>query len=222
MHHSQYNHHFKIDPARILDESKLEKLCTSGTDRIIIGGTDQITYENTYFMYERLRKYNVPIYQEISRIDAILPNCDGYLIPLVLNATDPYWLLHAHQQALKKFDRLIPWEKCEVEGYLVLNPDSKVAQLTKAQTDLGDEDIMAYVRLADRLLKLPYVYIEYSGSYGDPRLLRKIKHCLHHAQLVYGGGIDSKEKANEMGMFAHTIVVGNIIYENIDQALATV
>lgn len=222
MHHSRYKQQFKIDPARMLDELQLEKICSSGTDGIIIGGTDGITYENTFVMYERLRKYQVPIYQEISRTDAVLPDCDGYLIPLVLNATDPYWILQAHQQAVKEFGRLIPWEKCHVEGYIVLNSNSKVAELTKAQTELSDEDIIAYVRLADRLLKLPYIYIEYSGTYGEPGLLRKIRHNLYNAELVYGGGIDSKEKADEMGLFAHTIVVGNIIYEDIDKALETV
>ncbi len=222
MHHSGYKHQFKIDPARVLDDDQLDKICRSGTNGIIIGGTDGITYENSLAIYKRLRSYQVPIYQEISRTDAILPDCDGYLIPLVVNATDPYWLFQAHQQAVKELGRLIPWEKCQVEGYIVLNPDSKVAQLTKAQTDLSDEDVIAFARLVDRLLKLPFLYIEYSGIYGDPNLLRKLKHTLHHTELVYGGGIDTKEKADEMGLFAHTIVVGNAIYEDLDKALETV
>lgn len=222
MGYSLYKHMFKIDPAKDIGEMELEKICTSGTNGIIIGGTDSITYENTKAIYERLQRYPVPIYQEVSQVDAILPDCDGYLIPLVLNANDPYWVLQAHQQAVKQFGRWIPWEKCAVEGYIILNPDSKAAKLTKAKTDLTDEDIVAYVMLADRLLKLPYVYIEYSGMYGDPALLRKVKHALRHATLIYGGGIDSKEKAEEMGLFAHTVVVGNIIYDNLNRALETV
>lgn len=219
---SSYRHLFKIDPARTLEDSQIMRICMSGTDGIIIGGTDGITIDNTRKTYEQFRPYKIPIYQEISRTDAILPDCDGYLIPLVLNAQDPYWLLQVHQQAVKEFGRFIPWEKCYIEGYIVLNPESKVAQLTKANTNLSQEDVVAYARLADRLLKLPYVYIEYSGTYGDPSLLRKVKHTLHHAKLVYGGGIDSKEKADEMGLFAHTVVVGNALYDNFEKALETV
>lgn len=222
MQHSKYRHLFKIDPARELDDEHLQKICTSGTDGIIIGGTDGITYDNSFAIYKRLRSYPLPIYQEVSRIDAILPDCDGYLIPLVLNAGDPFWILEVHQQGVKELGRLIPWEKCYVEGYIVLNPNSKVAKLTEAKTNLSTEDLIAYARLADHLLKLPYLYIEYSGSYGDPHLLRKIKSTLRHSSLFYGGGIDSKEKADEMGFFADTIIVGNAIYENLEQALETV
>jgi putative glycerol-1-phosphate prenyltransferase len=218
-------HLFKLDPARPLDEEVIYKLSASGTDGIIIGGTDRITYENTLALYEKVRKNSqrsLPVFQEISSVDAILHGVDGYLIPLVLNAQDPYWLLSVHQQAIKTLRNLIPWEKCQVEGYIILNEDSKVAQLTKAKTDLTLDDVLAYGCLADEMLRLPYVYIEYSGKYGNPTLLKKLKNSIKHSHLIYGGGIDDRDKAVEMSLFADTIVVGNIIYEDLNRALNTV
>ncbi|MCS0543699.1 geranylgeranylglyceryl/heptaprenylglyceryl phosphate synthase, partial [Aeromonas veronii] len=38
----------------------------------------------------------------------------------------------------------------------------------------------------------------------------------------YGGGIKTAEQAKEMGQFADTVVVGNIIYEDMNAALKTV
>lgn len=222
MHRTSLKHMFKIDPAKNMNDEQIRKLAQSNTDGIVIGGTDGITLENTKAIYERFASYPIPIYQEVSNVDAVLPNCEGYFIPLVLNATDPYWLLQAHQQAIKSFWNWIPWDRCYVEGYIVLNENSKVAKLTKANTDLTHEDVLAYARLADRLLQLPYLYIEYSGSYGDPILVRKVKQTLRSTTLIYGGGISNVEQAEEMGKFADLIIVGNAIYENFEEALTTV
>jgi uncharacterized protein (UPF0335 family) len=49
--------------------------------------------------------------------------------------------------------------------------------------------------------------------YGDPNIVKAVKEALTKAHLLYGGGINTKERAEEMSQWA-TIVVGNTIYEN--------
>lgn len=45
---------------------------------------------------------------------------------------------------------------------------------------------------------------------------------LKQAKLYYGGGISNAEQAKEMAQYADTVVVGNIIYDDIKAALKTV
>ena len=38
-----WRHVFKLDPAKSITDDDLMKVCESGTDAIIIGGTDNVT-----------------------------------------------------------------------------------------------------------------------------------------------------------------------------------
>jgi putative glycerol-1-phosphate prenyltransferase len=117
---------------------------------------------------------------------------------------------------------LLHWEQIIPEGYVILNENCTAAALTEANCDLTEQDIIAYARLADKLFRMPIFYMEYSGVFGNMDWVQQAAKVLHGAQLFYGGGIDSPDKALQASTAADTIVVGNVIYDNLDQAIATV
>jgi len=217
-------HVYKLDPNRSITDEQLKRIASSGTDAIMVGGTLGITYEDTNELLRKMRKYALPapVIQEISQLDAIVPGFDYYFIPFVLNAQNPDWILNAHHQAIKKYGDLINWDQVFVEGYVILNGQSSAAKLTNSKTDLYVEDVIAYANMADQMLNLPILYIEYSGQYGNLEWMKEIKKTVQTSRIFYGGGIQSAHQAKEMAQYADTIIVGNLIYEDFDQALQTV
>ncbi|MCM3389395.1 heptaprenylglyceryl phosphate synthase [Ureibacillus chungkukjangi] len=222
MEYKNWRHVFKIDPAKELSEEALEMVCESGTDVILVGGTDDVTLENVIDILLRVRRFSVPVALEISNVDAILAGFDYYFIPSVLNSQDTKWVKDLHHEAIKEYGDILVWDELIAEGYCVLNPDCKVAQVTDAKTDLTKDDVIAYARLAENYFKLPIFYLEYSGAYGDEEIVASVKEVLDETRLFYGGGITGPEQAAEMARLADTVVVGNIIYDDLKQALKTV
>ncbi|MBB6447761.1 heptaprenylglyceryl phosphate synthase [Bacillus benzoevorans] len=218
----EWRHVFKLDPNKTISDEALEKLCESGTDAIIIGGTDGVTLENILNLMARVRRYAVPCGLEISSIETVTPGFDLYFIPTVLNSADTKWITGLQHEALKEYGELMNWEEFLVQGYCILNEDCKAAKLTDANTKLTKDDVAAYAMLAEKMFHLPIFYLEYSGSYGDPSFVAEAKKKLDHTLLFYGGGITSRSQAEEMAELADVIIVGNIIYEDINAALQTV
>ena len=222
MDYRNWRHVFKIDPAKEISEEALEQVCESGTDVILVGGTDDVTIDNVIDILLRVRRFSVPVALEISNVEAILAGFDYYFIPSVLNSQDTKWVKDLHHEAIKEYGDVLVWDELVAEGYCVLNPDCKVAQVTDAKTDLTKEDVIAYARLAENYFKLPIFYLEYSGVYGDKEIVASVKEVLNDTRLFYGGGIASAEQAAEMAQLADTVIVGNIIYDDLKQALKTV
>lgn len=222
MDYLQWRHVFKIDPAKEISDEDLEKVCESGTDVILVGGTDGVTLDNVLDILVRVRRFSVPVALEISNLESVTPGYDYYFIPSVLNSPDTKWVKDLHHQAIKEFGDIMVWEELVAEGYCILNPDCKVAQVTGAETDLSEDDVIAYARMAEKYFKLPIFYMEYSGTYGDAALVASVKDVLEETKLFYGGGITSVEQAAEMAHVADTVIVGNIIYEDLQAALKTV
>ena len=217
-----WRHVFKLDPAKEITDGHLERICRSGTDAILIGGSDNVTLDNVLNLTERVQMYDLPVVMEVSTIDSVAPGFDYYFIPTVLNSDNPQWIKGLHHQAVKEFGEILEWDEMVAEGYCILNADCKAAKLTGAKTDLSADDVVAYARLAEHFFRLPIFYLEYSGTYGDMELAGKVKEILDETRLFYGGGIDSADKARAALAAADTIVVGNIIYENIGKAIETV
>jgi putative glycerol-1-phosphate prenyltransferase len=217
-----WRHAFKLDPDKPLSDEALEAVCESGTDAIVVGGTHGVTYDNTLELMARIRRFAVPAVLEVSSLEAVVPGYDAYFIPLVLNAGDPDWIFQPHVKGLRAYGSYIHWEEIFAEGYLIVNPDASAARLTKARPVADKEEAKAYARVAAKICRLPIVYVEYSGVYGDPELVRACKAGAEEAHLFYGGGIRTAEQAKQMAGVADTIVVGNVIYEDLPAALSTV
>lgn len=217
-----WRHVFKLDPDRELSDDALQRICQSGSDALIVGGSSGVTFDNTVDLLSRIRRFTVPCALEVSHIDAIVPGFDYYFIPTVLNANDVRWVTGLHQEAIRTFGARLPWHMMHAEGYIVMNPEATVAQLTEAQTELDVADVVAYARLAEKLFHLPIVYIEYSGVFGNMNIVKQVRQALEHARCFYGGGINSLKRAQEAAAVADTIVVGNVIYDDLEAALATV
>ena len=222
MEYREWRHVFKLDPAKEISEEDLEQVCESGTDVILVGGTDDVTIDSVIDILLRVRRFSVPVALEISNVESILAGFDYYFIPTVLNSNETKWVKDLHHQAIKEYGDVMVWDELVAEGYCVLNPDCKVAQTTNANTNLTKDDVVAYARLAENYFKLPIFYLEYSGAYGDPEVVSAVKEVLKDTRLFYGGGITTVEQAKEMATIADTVIVGNIIYDNLKQALKTV
>ncbi|WP_232697584.1 heptaprenylglyceryl phosphate synthase [Brevibacillus daliensis] len=219
---SNWRHTFKLDPDKPIEEEQLERICESGTDAIIVGGTLGVTYDNTLELMSRVRRYAVPCVLEVSNLQAIVPGFDSYFVPIVLNAGNPNVIFAPHVAAIQSFGSYIPWEEIVAEGYLVCNPDSSVAEVTQAKQITSPEEARAYAHTATKLCRLPIFYVEYSGSFGEPEIVRACMRAMDGAHLFYGGGITSPSQAKEMAEIADTVVVGNIIYDDSNAALSTV
>ena len=218
----EWKHVFKLDPNKEISDEALEKLCESGTDAILVGGTDGVTLENVLDLMARIRRYTLPCVLEVSNLESITPGFDLYFIPSVLNSRNPEWILGLHKEAIKEYGHMINWEEMHVEGYCIMNPECKAAQLTEANTDLSEDDAASYALMAEKMFHLPIFYLEYSGKYGDPAVVRAVRDTLMETKLFYGGGINSAARAEEMSGLADCIIVGNYIYEDLAAALKTV
>jgi putative glycerol-1-phosphate prenyltransferase len=218
----KWSHAFKLDPDKHIDDDQLEAVCESGTDAIIVGGTDGVTLENVLDLMARVRRYTVPCILEVSNLESITPGFDLYFIPMVMNSPNIDWVTGLHHQAVKEYGEIMNWDEILVEGYCILNSDCKAAKVTEANTELSSEDVAAYAMMAEKMFNLPIFYLEYSGTYGDIDTVREVKDSLENTTLIYGGGIKTPEQAREMAGVSDVVVVGNIVYEDLKAALKTV
>lgn len=219
---ARWRHIFKLDPDKDLTDDALARLCQSGTDAVIVGGSSGVTYDNTSALLERIRRYPVICALEVSTDEALVQGFDWYLVPAVLNTGRGEWITGRHQEVLRDAAPYMDWSRVAAEGYVIVNENSTAASLTGAAAPDTLEDFLAYAALADKLFRLPIFYVEYSGMFGDMGWVRKARKLLSSARLFYGGGIDGAAKAREAAEAAHTIVVGNAVYQNLAGALETV
>jgi phosphoglycerol geranylgeranyltransferase len=205
-------HVTKLDPDKILPAGAIAEIAASGTDALMLSGTLNVTAKNMAALAEEAKASGLPLVVEPSDPEAVLwDGVDLVFVPSVLNSSDVQWIVGKHRSWLQKHQ--VQWEKVVPEAYIVLNPGSSVGKVTKAACSLTGTEVASLAALADHYFHFPIVYIEYSGMYGDPAVVKAAADAVESAAIYYGGGIDSGEKAAEMARYADTIVVGNAVYD---------
>lgn len=223
----KWKHVTKLDPDKNNTEEIIKTVLQNGTDAILVGGTQGITLDKVRRLKSMLKGAKIPVLLEPSKSEAVDFTFDYFFVPLILNTQERWWSGGAHISWINSMKNIfgdfknIPWEKIVIEAYIVLNPECAVAKLTKSITDLTLEQIVSHAVFADRIMHAPIVYIEYSGRFGDPNVVKAVKENVVNSHIFYGGGIDSREKAEIMGKYA-TIVVGNIVYDDIEKYKQTI
>ncbi len=208
----KWKHITKLDPDKKVSDKIIKTIVDSGTDAIMISGTQRISKEKVQKLVSMLKPYSIPKVLEPVGPESIVYNGIDYIfVPSVFNTNNPLWINGLHK-FWAKMDKNINWDIVVPEAYIILNPNCSAFRKTNAYK-MSKEDAVAAAIAAERYFNFPVIYIEYSGVYGDPKLVEEIRSKLTKAHLLYGGGIDTARKAKEMGKYA-TIVVGNTIYEN--------
>ncbi len=207
-------HVTKLDPDKQLKPRDIDAIAASGTDALMLSGTLNVTQENLSTLQKQVGAYDLPLVMEPAGPDAVLmQGIDFVFVPSVMNTTDVQWIVGKHRTWVQMQKGKIPWDFIVPEAYIVLNPDSSVGRVTKAMCNLKPEEVAAFASVADHYFHFPVVYIEYSGTYGDPAVVKAASEALDKSVLYYGGGINSAEKAAQMSRYADTIVVGNAVYD---------
>jgi len=209
---ADWSHITKLDPDKELSEDVADGIAASGTDAVAVGGTQGVTRKKAKRFLSVLDSTGVPVVVEPSNPANVVRDGHDLLVPTVLNAGSVDWVVGAHREWART-EEAIDWSRVHPEAYIVLNPDSAVGRVTEADTDTAPGEAAAYATVAERYFGLPIVYVEYSGTYGDPDVVEAVNEVVEDATLFYGGGIDGYEKAHEMAQHADCIVVGDVAHE---------
>lgn len=208
-----WKHITKLDPDRKINSKIIEDIIESGTDAIMVSGTQNVTKSNVIDLLKMLKEYDIPkVLEPANPGGLVYKDIDWLFVPSVLNTKYSLYINGMHKIWVKMHKDDINWDIVVPEAYIILNPKCAAAKVSKAE-EMTLEGTVATAICAERYFKFPIVYIEYSGMYGDPNVVKAVKEVLTKARLLYGGGINTKERAEEMSKWA-TIVVGNTIYEN--------
>ena len=144
------------------------------------------------------------------------------MVPEMLGEKLP-WLPGVVEDALADFATSWLLADAVFEAYVIQNPDSAAArEANVAESDLlTPREAKQRSMAAERHLESELVYLEYSGTYGGDEAaetLNAISDGLTWSRLWYGGGIDSRERAEEMlDAGADTVVVGDAFHRVADE-----
>ena len=124
MDFTKWRHAFKLDPAKELTDEQLELIAESGTDGIILGGSDGVTLDNVLNLLIRIRRYSVSVALEVSTVESVTPGFDFYFIPTVLNSPKAEWITEFITRH-REYGHMMNWNEIFVEGYCILIRNAK-------------------------------------------------------------------------------------------------
>jgi len=77
----KWRHVTKLDPDKPITPKAVAEIVDSGTDAIMVSGTQNITKENVARLAEMLRDYSIPKVLEPSGTDGLMDGMDLLFVP---------------------------------------------------------------------------------------------------------------------------------------------
>ncbi|ELZ07674.1 heptaprenylglyceryl phosphate synthase [Natrialba aegyptia] len=235
-------HVTKVDPAKPLPANPG---VIADTDLVIVGGSDDVTEANTLETIRAIDDIapDLPVLQEpysatqvsTDTIDA----ATAIAVPAVYNGDRTNFVgkhLDLFTEVARKPDELtgstVPLvgdlvtskgvdavaelaTNLIAEGYVIQHLDSAAATVSGVETAYTPAQVAGAALATETFYDFPIFYVEYSGTYGGPEDVASAARYLDETVLLYGGGIDTREKATtilEAG--ADAIVVGDCFHDD--------
>lgn len=219
------SHVTKVDPAESLPA---DVGVLSGTDLVVVGGSDGVTESNSLSVIERISEVvpGVTVLQEpyrsgqVSR--ATVEAADGVAVPAVFNG-DRESFVSKHVEFFTEVGRKpeelagsgLPvvgdviasrgrdavteiTERVLGEGYVIQNLDSKAARESGVEEAFSPAEVAGAALATESFYGFPVFYVEYSGTYGGPEDVAAAAQYLEETTLLYGGGIESGAQTREI------------------------
>jgi phosphoglycerol geranylgeranyltransferase len=219
------SHVTKVDPAELLP-ADLGVL--SGTDLVLVGGSDGVTEANSLAVIERIVEEvpGVVVLQEPYRSShvsrATVEAADAVAVPAVFNG-DRENFVSKHVAFFTEVGRKpeevvgsgVPLvgdvvesrardavveitDRVLGEGYVIQNLESKAARQSGVEATFSPEEVAGAALATESFYGFPVFYVEYSGTYGGPEDVAAAATYLDETTLLYGGGIRSGEQTREI------------------------
>ena len=105
----KWRHVTKLDPDKPLTKKDVAEIVDSGTDAIMISGTQNITKENVASLVDMLKEYSIPKVLEPAGTAGMRDDLDFLFIPSVINTDMAFWMMGAHKMWVQHYP--VDWEK---------------------------------------------------------------------------------------------------------------
>lgn len=225
------SHITKIDPAKPLpaDIGILE-----GTDLVIIGGSDGVTQADTHTAIQQVRESfpQLPLIQESYASAQIssetTASVDWIVVPVVFNGDHDHFVgnhVRMLSQLGSDFEGLLGQdvsvleevEKLVAVGYVIQNINSKAATNTGVSEPLSVAQVRGAALATEIFYDFPVFYIDHAEQFGGTADIVAAASYFEDTALLYGGGIDSAQKAADLlAAGADAVVVNKCFHEDAE------